>query len=189
MFDFQTMINGSKAVLTSPSVSVFEEHEKNDLGAATIYTVIAAVINGILAAISLSMQGAGEGLVSGIIGGVIGTLIISYIYWGIVFLLGRAFGGSGAFGELAYNFSLFTVPLGILGSILGLIPVVGAIISLIAGIYSLYLTFLAIQAGMNLPRDKAIYVILILFAILLIIGCGLGFLLVALFSAAGSMAP
>jgi hypothetical protein len=187
MFDFQTMLNGSKAVLTSPSVSVFEEHEKNDLGAATIYTVIAAVINGILSAIALNMQGMGGSLVAGVIGGVIGTLISSYIYWGIVFLLGRAFQGTGEFGELAYNFSLFTVPLSILGSILALIPVVGGIISLVVGIYSLYLTYLAIQAGMNLPSNKALYVILILFAIVAVIICGIFALIAAMFTAAANM--
>ena len=44
---FQEMINGSVAVLTKPSVSTFEEHEKNNLSWALIYAVIAGVINAV----------------------------------------------------------------------------------------------------------------------------------------------
>jgi hypothetical protein len=190
---FQEMINGSIAVLSRPSVAMFEEHEKDNLGWALIYSVIAGVINAVLAGIGGAMRPAinpsdlegidpeiaaqfaqaGSG---SILGAVIGTLIFTPIFllisWGIVYGLGRAFGGTGKFGELAYDLALFGAPLTVLGSILNLIPFIGWIAAIAAGLYNLYLTYLGIQSGMNLPSQKALYVILIEFAIaVVIIGC------------------
>jgi MFS family permease len=202
---FQEMINGSIAVLTKPSVATFEEHEKNNLTWALIYSVIAGVINAILAGIAgalrpaisptdlegidpaLAEQFAQAGSGS-IVGAVIGTLIFTPIFlligWGIVYGLGRAFGGTGQFGELAFDLSLFNAPTSVIGSVLNLIPVIGPIAAFVLGIYNLYLTYLAIQSGMNLPSQKALYVILILAAIFLLIFCGIfGVALLALLGA------
>lgn len=183
---FQEMINGSIAVLTKPSVATFEEHEKNNLAWALIYSVIAGVINAIIAVIGAAiglggMAGAGDlgdggaaaaggGVVGAILGGIFGTVIVLLISWGITYALGRAFGGTGAFGELAWDLSLFGAPLTVASSVLGLIPFLGPIAAIALLIYNLYLTYLAIQSGMNLPSQKALYVILIEFAIALAIG-------------------
>jgi MFS family permease len=191
---FQEMINGSVAVLTKPSVSTFEEHEKNNLAWALIYAVIAAVINAIItvataplragqlrsqyegkgmdpAQVDAAVAASSGGVTGAIIGALIGTIIGSLIYWGIVYGLGRAFGGTGAFGELAWDLALFSAPLSIISTLLGAIPVVGGILAFAASMYGLYLTYLAIQSGMNLPSNKALYVILILFLILLGVFC------------------
>jgi hypothetical protein len=202
---FQEMINGSIAVLTKPSVATFEEHEKNNLTWALIYSVIAGLINAILAgiggalrpainttdlegldpAVAAQVAQAGSG---GIVGAVIGTLIFTPIFllivWGIVYGLGRAFGGTGQFGELAFDLSLFNAPTSVIGSVLNLIPVIGPIAAFALGIYNLYLTYLAIQSGMNLPSQKALYVILILAAVFLLIFCSIfGVALLALLGA------
>lgn len=163
MFDFQTMFNSSMAVLQHPSVATFEEHEKNDLQAATIYVAIGGLISGVFGAIRGAIAHTGVG--SGLIGGVLGALIGFYIYLGLVYLLGRAFGGTGNFGELGYDLSLFTAPLTAVGSLLAIVPVLGGIAALILGIYNIYLTYLGIQSGMNLPKDKAIIVMVIIFLI------------------------
>jgi Yip1-like protein len=166
MFDFQTMFNSSQAVIMRPSVATFEEHEKNDLQAATIYVAIAAAINGVLTGIGAAMgRTPGTSFIGALIGGVIFTLIFFYIYMGIVYGLGRAFGGTGNFGELAYDISLFVAPLSVVSSLLGLIPVLGGIVGLLVSLYSIYLTYLGIQSGMNLPKDKAIIVMVIIFLI------------------------
>jgi hypothetical protein len=167
MFDFQTMFNSSRAVITSPSVSTFEEHEKNDLQAATIYIVIAAAINGILTALSLAISGAPGGSFFGaLIGAIIGTVIVFYIYMAIVYFLGKAFGGTGNFGELAYDIALFSAPLSVVGSLLNIIPFIGWIAALALGFYEIYLTYLGIQSGLNLPKDKALIVMGIIFLII-----------------------
>ena len=173
MFDFQTMLNSSMAVIRQPSVSTFEEHEKNDLQAATIYIAIAAAINGVLAALSAAIQRTpGVSLIGALIGGVLASLIGFYIYMGFVYLLGRAFGGTGNFGELTYDISLFSAPLSVVGSLLNLIPFLGPIAALVLGLYEIYLTYLGIQSGLNLPKNKALLVMVIMFVILLaVVAC------------------
>jgi len=167
---FQEMINGSIAVLTKPSVATFEEHEKDNLTWALIYSVIAGVINAVLAAIGSQISGTGAGIGTTISGAIFGTIIGLLISWGITFGLGRAFGGTGSFGELAWGFSLFGAPLTVASSILGLIPVLGGIAAIVLVLYNFYLSYLAIQSGMNLPSQKALYVILIEVAIAVVIG-------------------
>lgn len=170
MFDFQTMLNSSMAVLQHPAVATFEEHEKNDLQAATIYVVIGGLLSGVFGAIRAATQQGNVG--TGLIGGAIGALIGFYIYLGLVYVLGRAFGGTGNFGELAYDISLFSAPITAVGSLLGIIPVLGGIAALVLGIYQIYLTYLGIQSGMNLPKDKAIIVMVIIFLIFVaIVAC------------------
>jgi hypothetical protein len=183
MFDFQTMFNSSMAVLQRPSVATFEEHEKNDLQAATIYIAVAAAIAGVLAAIGSAIRGTGLGIGGALIGGVIGTLIGFYIYMGVVYLLSRAFGGTGNFGELAYDISLFSAPLSVVNAVLGLIPVVGPLVGIVVGLYGLYLTYLGIQSGMNLPRDKAILVMVIIFLIIAAIVACIAIVFAAAFAA------
>ena len=197
---FQQMLNSSIAVLRRPSVATFEEHEKNDLGAATVYVIIGSIISAIFGAIGFTIQrpyieqqlrelnrqfGAGspfQNLMGGqSIGGaiasnLIGTLIGFFIYLGLVYFIGRAFGGTGNFGELAYDTSLFTVPLAVLSAFIrifsiGPLALLTGLISLALAIYNVYLTYLTIQSGMNLPSNKALYVILILIAIPILLAC------------------
>jgi Yip1 domain len=208
---FQNMINGSIAVLTRPSVSTFEEHEKDDLQWAIIYSVVAGVINAIISAalapfyasqidaqiadlraqadaaggsnelieqMIASLEASTEpNFVGAIVGALIGTAIGFLIYTGIVYLLGRAFGGSGKFGELAYDLALFAAPLSVAGVLLNAIPFVGGIIGFALGIYNIFLTYLAIQSGMNLDRNKAIYVMVILFVVGIALACAIGLLI------------
>ncbi len=213
---FQEMINGSVAVLTKPSVSTFEEHEKNNLSWALIYAVIAGVINAVINAITAPLRvgqlraqfeaagmageqleaalaaQSGGGLIGGIIGALIGTIIGSLIGWGIVYLLGRAFGGTGAFGELAWGLSLFSSPIAVVSTILAVIPIVGGFAAFALSLYGLYLTYLAIQSGMNLPSQKALFVILVLFLIVLGLFClvfgAAAFAIIGL-SGSGNLAP
>jgi hypothetical protein len=169
---FNQMLTGSQAVLTRPAVATFEEYERNDLQGATTYVAIAAIIAGIFGAIGAAIRGAPGGLIGTLIGTLFAVLLGFFIWLGLVYLLGRAFGGTGNFGELAFDVSLFYAPLLVLSSLLGIIPILGALVSLVVFIYQLYLTYLGIQSGMNLPKDKALYVILILFAIgLVIVAC------------------
>src|SRR5262249_12961656 len=163
MFDFQTMFNSSMAVLQHPSVATFEEHEKNDLQSATIYVAIGGLISGVFAAVRAAMQ---QGSVaSGIIGGILRAIIRFYYHLGHWYLLGRAFGGTGTLGQLVYELSLVQAPLTAVSSLLALIPVVGGILALLLALYNIYLTYLGIQSGMNLPRDKAVIVMVIIFLI------------------------
>src|SRR5262245_17558120 len=196
---FQSMLNASMAVLRRPAVATFEEYEKNSVQWATIYVAVAAVVSAILGAIAFTIQRpyieqqlrdaqtqlggqvdltgalASRSIVGAIISGLLGTLIGFFIFLGIVYLIGRAFGGTGNFGELAFDMSLFWAPLMVVRALISIIAigplaVLTGLISLAIALYNLYLTYLAIQSGMNLPKNKALYVILIIFGIVLAIG-------------------
>ncbi len=206
----QEMINGSVAVLTNPSVQTFERHERDNLGWALIYAAIASVINGIISAITspfqmgelraqLEAQGLSPDMIETTIaqqsnpifvvfGGVFGTIIGSLVIWGVIYLLGRAFGGTGSFGELAWGISLFSSPLSVAQFIVSSIPFVDWILSLALVIYGIYLNYLAIQSGMNLPSQKALYISIILLVIGLFFWCiAIGLAALAIF--AGGFAP
>ena len=196
---FQYMLNASMAVLRRPAAATFEEYEKNNVQWATIYVAIAAVVSAILGAIAFAIQRpfieqqlrdaqnqlggqvdltaalANRSLVGAIFSGLLGTLIGFFIFLGIVYLIGRAFGGTGNFGELAFDMSLFWAPLMVLRALIGVIAIgplaiLTGLVSFAIAIYNLYLTYLGIQSGMNLPKNKALYVILIIFGIILVLG-------------------
>jgi Yip1 domain len=202
---FQQMLNASRAVLLRPSVSTFEEHERNDLGWATIYVAISAVVAAILAAISFTLNRpyleqrmrdlqnqlngqplppfattlmGGTSITAAILSGLLGTLIAFFIWLGIIYLLGRAFGGTGSFGELAYDVALFWAPIAVIRGLIGVISIgpiafIGGLIGLAVGLYNIYLSWLSIQSGMNLPGSKALWVILIPILVLVIGCCGI----------------
>lgn len=203
----QEMINGSIAVLTKPSAQTFEQHERDNLVWALIYAVIASVINGILSAITWPLQVgqiraqleaqnvpsdviettlAQQGnIINLVLGGIFSTIIGSLIIWGLIYLLGRAFGGTGSFGELAWGISLFSSPLSVAQTLAGAIPLIGWFISLALTLYGVYLVYLAIQSGMNLPARKALYIAIILAVIAIIFVCIAGTLIAAVSLALG----
>jgi Yip1-like protein len=215
---FQQMLNASRAVLLRPSVSTFEEYERNDLGWATIYVAISAVVAAILAAISFALNRpyleqrmqdlqnqlngqplppfattlmGGTSITAAILSGLLSTLIAFFIWLGIIFLLGRAFGGTGSFGELAYDFALFWAPIAVIRGLIGVISIgpiafIGGLIGLAVGLYNIYLSWLSIQSGMNLSGGKALWVILIPILVL-VIGC-CGIIALVVFALAGASA-
>ena len=206
---FQQMLAASRAVLLRPSVAMFEEHERNDATWAYIYTAIAAVVTAILGAIGFAIRGpameqalrqlqdqfgggqplppgvtamAGGSVTGAIISGLIGSIIGFFIWTGIVYLLGRAFGGTGAYGELAWDVALFSAPLNVISSLISLVGIgplacLTGLISLALFGYNVYLTWLSVQSGMNLPGNKALWVILIPLLVVLLLCCGLAALL------------
>lgn len=209
---FQQMLNASRAVLLRPSVSTFEEHERNDVGWATIYIAISAVLAAILGAIAFAinrpyieqqmrsledqLQGqplppiatnlmGGQSLTAAIVSGLLGTLVSFFIWVGLVYVLGRAFGGTGAFGEVAYDISLFWAPIAVIRALVGVVAFgplafIGSIIGFVIFLYNFYLSWLSIQSGMNLPGNKALWVILIPILVLVLLCCGLAVLFGAL---------
>ena len=56
------------------------------------------------------------------------------------------------------------------------------IVAIALGLYNLYLSWLSIQSGMNLPPNKALIVILLPFVVGLLLCCGLLALVVPLFT-------
>ena len=99
--------------------------------------------------------------------GLIVTPIGFYVNNGITYLGARIFGGSGDFGGQAYLTSLFTVPLGLVTSVVSLssaVPTVGgcitAVFALAVSIYGLVLNVRAIKVVHRLSTGRALAVIL-----------------------------
>jgi hypothetical protein len=209
---FQQMLNASLAVLRRPSVSTFEEFERDDLGAATVYVLLGALISGILGVIAFAIRRPfiGQPLrerpvdqpfafdpalmpqswPTAIGGNLIGTLIGFFLFLGLVFLLGRAFGGTGTFGQLAYDISLFWAPLAVIQALISIFAIgplafLSGLALFAVGIYNLYLTYLGIQSGMNLPPNKALIIILIPFFLAIVLCCVLALAVGALIGVSG----
>lgn len=101
-----------------------------------------------------------------IISNVLSTMVGFLTYLGIVFLLGRALGGTGSLGELAYDMALFWVPVSLVSALvnafsIGFFSCLTAPVAVFVTAYGLYLTFLSVQSGMNLPARKALTLVLI----------------------------
>lgn len=195
---FQQMLAASLAVLRRPSVSTFEEFERDDLGAATVYVLLGALLSGILGVIAYVIQRPfieqrlrqrppdqpfafdpvlmPGSLPAALGGNLIGALLGFFIFLALVFLLGRAFGGTGTFGQLAYDISLFWAPLAVIRALISLIAIgplsiLSGLALFAVGIYNLYLTYLGIQSGMNLPPRKALIIVLIPFILVIVLCC------------------
>lgn len=101
-----------------------------------------------------------------ILSNVLLTLIGFLTYLGIVYVLGRALGGTGRLGELAYDLALFWVPVSVVSAVvnafsIGFFSCLTAPVAIFVTLYGLYLTYLSVQSGMNLPARKALTLVLI----------------------------
>ena len=79
---------------------------------------------------------------------------------GIYHLIAKLLGGTGEYGRLAYLSAAFSAPLGIVTTLLSLIPLAGCVTPLI-GIYTLVLSYFAVKVEHQLSSGRAIMVILI----------------------------
>jgi hypothetical protein len=90
---------------------------------------------------------------------------------GVYFLIAKVLGGTGDFGRFAYLNAAFAAPLGILTTLLSLIPFVGCI-SFFISIYSLVLVYFAVKVEHGLSSGRAILVVLIpLLVVLALVAC------------------
>jgi hypothetical protein len=164
------MINSSIAVVTKPSVATFEMFERRgNLTSALIYVGLGAVVTGILGAIASPL-----GVVGGVLSGVISTILSFVIFTYAVFFIGKSQGGTGTYDEVAYTFSLFSVPLAVIGAVVGmlgrLLPLLACVVGLPIGLALLaaqiYFGYLAVQSSMNLRESGKAIITLVVAAIL-----------------------
>jgi hypothetical protein len=94
-----------------------------------------------------------------------------FISVGIYHLIAKLFGGQGTFLEYFYSYLLFSMPLGILSLLIGLIPILGSIISGALGIYQIVLQVFMTMAVHRMTGGRATLAVLILPIVALIIGC------------------
>ncbi len=104
-----------------------------------------------------------------------------FIVMGIIFSFAKAFGGQGKFVTQGYAYLLFDVPLGIISSLLTLLPLAGLFLALGLLIYRIVLAIFSIMAVHRIGGGKASAVVLIPIAAGLILYCGLFSALLAYF--------
>lgn len=149
-----TMFSQSAAVLSRPSPATFERFEKRGgIPQAFTYVAVAAVVSALIGALFAPFHGDVT-----VLGQLLSRLITIpaqfLVFTGAVYLIGRNFfRGSGTYPEVAYTFALFFVPLSILGSVIGIIPVLGWLVGLLIALVMALFGFFAVQSSMNL-RDQ-----------------------------------
>ena len=150
------MFPQSVAVLSKPSVATFEQFERRGgTTEAAIYVVVGAVIS--------ALFGFFKGGVGGLLAGMLGTLIGFGVFTALVYVVGKnLFKGTGTYPEVAYTFALFYVPISVVSSVIGIIPILGALVAFILGLVNIYFGYLAVQSSMNLRDSTSAIVTLVL---------------------------
>jgi hypothetical protein len=149
-------------------VNLYEEVERDTTQTTNALTVVvlSAVAAGIGTAIGQAMAStpatpgvpaSGGGIVIGLIGGVIASLVGWAIWTGIVYFIGtRLFGGTATWGEVLRTVGFANSP-GVL-RILSFIPVLGGLIGLLVGIWTIVTTVIAVRQALDVTTGKAIIV-------------------------------
>lgn len=152
------MISSSVNVLTKPSIQTFEQYEQRGTTRdALMYVGIAAALAGLVAFLFniLNPLYAIGALLLAVVGPVVGFFVFAYT----LFFMGKQQGGTGTQDEVFYTAALYTAPILAVTGVVGNIPLIGCLfapVTLVLGIYQLYLGYLASRSSMNLDQNKAI---------------------------------
>ncbi len=120
----QDMFPQSVAVLSQPSVAAFERFERRGgTREAAIYVLLAALVSGLIAGF-FAVFHSDVTVLGQFFSRLVQTILGFGIFTGLVYLVGRGiFKGTGTYPEVAYTFALFFVPISIVSTVIGVIPV------------------------------------------------------------------
>ncbi len=185
-------------VLTKPSAFTFAaEMGKASWDILWVQLIGYAVIAGILgylrtlipgAVLNYSNPGLASPMTSGMleavalltsVGNIIFIPVSFFIGQGIIYLLAKAFGGTGTFLRQGYTYLLITAPIGIIASALAFIPVLGGLAAFGLGIYGLVLQIFSLMPVHRLSGGKATAVVLIPIAAAFVLAIILVIILIA----------
>jgi hypothetical protein len=174
-----------KKVLMEPKKAYAQMKGKPDLMVAAKHLVVAGVISGaIVAVIALLGGGALLGVGGAAIGGVIGlaaiittpiALLIGWVIGSVILLIfAKLLGGKGSFAKHSYMIALYSAPLFVISTIVGIIPIAGGLLSALVGLYGLYLLTLAMMYAHGFDMVKAALVWIIPLAIVIVLAVVMG---------------
>jgi hypothetical protein len=129
-------------------VDTYEEVESdyNATGQAALVVTIVAIASAIG-----GLNEGGRGIIGGVLVAVLGWLLWS----GIAYFIGdKVFGGTATWGELLRTIGFAQSP-GVL-LILGIIPVLGGVVSMVVGIWMLVAGIIAIRQALDFGTGRAI---------------------------------
>lgn len=159
----QDMFAQSTAVLAQPSPRTFERFERRGgLNQALLYVVVAALVSAVIAGF-FGIFHSNINPLTQFFSRLIGIPLQFFAFTGLVYFIGRSlFRGTGTYPEVAYSFALFYVPLSILGTLIGIIPILGWLAGLVIAVAMVYFGYLAVQSSMNLRDPVSSVVTLVL---------------------------
>ena len=210
--DFSAAIETWRRVLTQPGEPAFEQEKYSPnatLQTALIWMAIAGVVAAIFgflaglvgassAAAMLSQmdlppeaQAQMGPMISAMTGSaglaaIITVPLFFLIGSFILHLLAKMFGGQGEFSTFAYLSATYQAPLTAASAVLSVIPFAGGCVAALLGIYSYVLAYFAVKVNYGLTNGRAIAVVLIPIALLVVLAMCFGVLVVGLFSAASN---
>ena len=137
--------------------TVFSEvaADESHMGTTAVIVAIIGFVGGLLNGIFNN-----QSIIGGAIGGIVGAFIAWALGTGIFYGLAKMFGGEGDFQGLMRGNAYAAIP-----SALGGIPILGFLI----GLWSLYLYILNVRENMSLTTGKAVAVVLIPVAIVILL--------------------
>lgn len=149
-------------------VNTYEEVEHDLTATGQAATVVA------IAAVAQAIGSAGSGG-PGIIAGLLGQLIGWAVWAGLTYFVGtRLFNGTANWGELLRTIGFSQAP-GVLFA-LGIIPLLGAPIRFVVGIWVLVAGVIAIRQALDVSTGKAVITAIISAVVLGVLGAVLGML-------------
>lgn len=132
--------------------------------------------------------GLGAVLVSAIVGAVLGvaiSLLAVFLLGVIINALASSF-GTQQNKDQAMKVAVYSMTASWVAGLLTLVPAVGGLLALLAGLYGFYLLYLGLQKVMDTPQDKAVIYTLVLFLIMAVI-LGVAMTIVGVITAAMMM--
>lgn len=199
--DFAGAIETWRRVLTQPGEPVFEQERTNPnatLQTALIWMLIAGVVAAIFgwiagliglssAAAMISQMGLPpevEAQMGPMMSTMMGSAGLAAIITVPVFfligtfithLIAKLLGGQGEYSPYAYLASTYQAPITMISSILAIIPFAGGCVSFLLSIYSWVLTYFAVKVNYNLTSGRALAVVLIPLAIVIVLALCVSF--------------
>ena len=114
-------------------------------GVSAIGSLIGSVLSG------LSIMGALSFAITGLVGALVGVVMVSFI----IDALAPTFGAEKS-SDRAGKVAAYAGTAGWVAGVFQIIPVVGGLIAMLGGLYSLYLLYLGLLRVMKSPPDKAV---------------------------------
>ncbi len=109
--------------------------------------------------------------IGALITGILSAIISFIIFAGVLQLVAKLLGGTGSFSKYTYLLAAIYVPVTLVSSVLGIVPLLGGCISFILWIYQLVLAYYATRVEHKLSSGRSIIVVLAPLLVLFVIGC------------------
>jgi hypothetical protein len=163
-------------------VPLYEEVEADITATnqALLVVVIVAVANGVGQAIGATIEGNSAALVGRLVGGILNGLIGWAVWSYVVYFVGtRFFGGTATYGELLRTLGFAESPSVLM--ILSFVPVLGGILALVVGIWTLVASFIATRQALDIDNTKTVFTILLGIVALIVVFIVVGLVMAVVF--------